>query len=829
MPTFSGTFNYPTTFRTDLNDGFEAGFNVTASGTLALSLKVDAAADALAGFIWGRISGEGTLSNYSLSAVAVSDRNPNAHNGFPHTGGATTTIAGSSFGTPDINGNWTVTGAWGSDLVRFDGNPNGVNTASNGVNLDGTTISGKIKIFTNSLVGSPDVMVDTTLAGPAVPTLYNLAEMSADIEGLGFGPVGWSKIAATLGGTAYKALTYANQDFSEIAITIRGTVSDVINDPFGSFYTYVADLSFLVEPNQIFRNMVATTAELLSSAQLAYPNAHITLTGHSLGGSIAQLVGHASKYSTVAFDAPGAMHLNANLKNELAPALLLGQANMNPGANVDIRVVGDAISLFHQRDAINLVTLHSSGPRVTTVTQMGHNHDIRKILSELAAPGTTIDQGVVEPNFDILGFNPVFPTSKIHSSLKDLEGFSFSVIRAGQDFWIDPNAGTRFVFNDTPSSPAVTSIAFVHDPNIASYRVSSQAGSSWSAPQIVTAGLAASFGAGTHTFRFEALSASGQVISLPDGFIFDATFASAGQVDATLHILNGNPFKSDFNGSFASDILWRRADGMVSVWDDGQIGSAHILASISNQWRIAETGDFDGNGQADILWRNDNGAVSIWDNADIASAHIIANAGVVPNTWHISGTADFDDNGHSDILWRNDNGAVSIWDNGAIGGAHIIANTGVVPNTWHIAGTGDFDGNGHGDILWRNDNGAVSIWDNAAIGSAHIIANAGVVPNTWHIAGTGDFDGNGRSDILWRNDNGAVSIWNDGQIGKAHIIAGAGVVPNSWHIDDTGDFNGNGHSDILWRNDNGAVSIWDDGQIGNAHILATIPNDWHIA
>jgi hypothetical protein len=47
------------------------------------------------------------------------------------------------------------------------------------------------------------------------------------------------------------------------------------------------------------------------------------------------------------------------------------------------------------------------------------------------------------------------------------------------------------------------------------------------------------------------------------------------------------------------------------------------------------TGDFDANGHSDILWHNDNGAVSIWDNGQIGGAHIIANPGIVSNDWHI--------------------------------------------------------------------------------------------------------------------------------------------------------------------------------------------------
>jgi hypothetical protein len=76
----------------------------------------------------------------------------------------------------------------------------------------------------------------------------------------------------------------------------------------------------------------------------------------------------------------------------------------------------------------------------------------------------------------------------------------------------------------------------------------------------------------------------------------------------------------------------------VSIWDNGRIDFAHIVADpgvVSNSWHIADTGDYDGNGRSDILWRNDNGAVSIWDNGDIANAHIIADASAVPSGWHI--------------------------------------------------------------------------------------------------------------------------------------------------------------------------------------------------
>jgi hypothetical protein len=72
----------------------------------------------------------------------------------------------------------------------------------------------------------------------------------------------------------------------------------------------------------------------------------------------------------------------------------------------------------------------------------------------------------------------------------------------------------------------------------------------------------------------------------------------------------------------------------VSIWDNGNINQAHIIANgVDANWHIADVGDYDGNRQSDILWHNDNGNVSIWDDGQIGGAHIIANG--VDTNWHI--------------------------------------------------------------------------------------------------------------------------------------------------------------------------------------------------
>jgi RTX calcium-binding nonapeptide repeat (4 copies)/FG-GAP-like repeat/Lipase (class 3) len=543
MTVFTGTFNYPTTNRLDLGDHDETAFNVSASATVTLSLQVDAAAGALAGSIWGRVTGTGTISNYLLNAVAVNDTDGRDHTGFPHTGTNTQTIADHFQGAPDINIHWwSISG----DSISFDGNYFVDLNASNGLNLAGTQINGKIAIDATGLNGfPPDITRDmtlTTLPGFAVPTLYNLAGMSAWVEGLGPSPNGWPNISSAFGGGV---VTFANQDFSEVVIDIRGTVTSNLSDLFYTFFG--ADSSFVDphdNPTPEFRQLVSNASAVLGQVVAAHPQAHITLTGHSLGGAIAQLLGYASSYSTVAYDAPGAMQLFTQLQNELSVALALGARNTHPEGNVDIRVEGDGVSLIDEGRTINLVTLNSSVQVNEGRFQIPDNHSILLILQELRAPGTTVYQGVFELNSDVANFGSD-AVNALHAILsttqtvaRTSQSLLFPVISAAQHLWIDPSAGTQFVFSNTTSSPAITSVTFLDDPNIASYQVWSQIGDTWSAPQIVAPGIAASFGAGTHAVKFEAFSSTGQPVSLPNGFLFDATFASAGQVNATLQSIN---------------------------------------------------------------------------------------------------------------------------------------------------------------------------------------------------------------------------------------------------------------------------------------------------
>src|SRR5262249_27893954 len=73
--------------------------------------------------------------------------------------------------------------------------------------------------------------------------------------------------------------------------------------------------------------------------------ASITLTGHSLGGLVAQLIGNASGFNTVTFNAPGGGKLRAALQSELSEVTC--DSSPSDGSNIsNIRVSGDVVSLL---------------------------------------------------------------------------------------------------------------------------------------------------------------------------------------------------------------------------------------------------------------------------------------------------------------------------------------------------------------------------------------------------------------------------------------------------------------------------------------------------
>jgi VCBS repeat-containing protein len=301
----------------------------------------------------------------------------------------------------------------------------------------------------------------------------------------------------------FQAFAHANADQSQIVIAIRGTVNDsnnrfleiknLLND-IGTFPTGIVSTGI--------SRMTADAANFLAIVHQQYPNAQITITGHSLGGAIAHLIGKASGYNTIAYNAPGAGALYNNLQKELAPALALGQRNQAPRSNINYHVVGDAISMFGTPigDTSSIVPVNNKSP--DNPIYFLDNHEFNSSVIPDLDPtkngtGTQIKPGLVEGNPSV---NIV---SSILQGIATSTGFgravtSFSLLaNAGLNTWYDPGLGSEFIFSESASSPLISSLTFVDDPDISAFKVWWDTGGQWSLPQTVTAGVAVSFGQGT--------------------------------------------------------------------------------------------------------------------------------------------------------------------------------------------------------------------------------------------------------------------------------------------------------------------------------------------
>jgi VCBS repeat-containing protein len=288
----------------------------------------------------------------------------------------------------------------------------------------------------------------------------------------------------------------------------------------------------------------------------------------------------------------------------------------------------------------------------------------------------------------------------------------------------------------------------------------------------------------------------------------------------------------DFNADGMDDLLWRTADGGVSVWTytGGLVSPLPTLTgSAPLSTTIEGTGDFNGDGTGDILFRSADGHIAEWlmNGTQITAARDV---GTIDASWHVAGTGDFNGDHTDDILFRNDAGQVVTW---SMQGGNIAAikTAGSVGPTSHIQGTGDFNGDGRTDILFRNDDGHVVTWL-MSNGQASAIVDIGSTPASAHIAGTGDFNGDGQTDILFRGDDGHVTEWlmTSGHIASIQDIGSANA---SWNILGTGDVNGDGREDIVWGNGDGHVTVaWllnNAGQLASAQDIGHTPTGAQIA
>jgi T5SS/PEP-CTERM-associated repeat protein len=357
---------------------------------------------------------------------------------------------------------------------------------------------------------------------PSVPTL---ADLSNTVYDPGFGVDGY-----TVANQDSNALIgYFAEEFqkgNQIVVAIRGT-----NNNFGyaQILNLVEDASwFGNSPNSLLTTEVSDAANFLQSVRLNNPSDNITITGHSLGGAVAQLLGNSSGYMAVGFNAPGAQQFETALISALAPAAstkdgVLGRVDEN------FRLHGDQISLAGA----------AIGPQFTVASPFPdnwaswyNNHSMNNLDSQIDAGASFVTQDTPLSLSDLA--TEVLLSSPVGQAIYAV---NLTVSAAAHYFGFDPSGYSTYELTGDANSPDFNSVLLPTAPGVAAYEVSFQnAGASWSVGQTVTPGTTFIVPAGiTATgVQFVAEDNNQNSLALPDGFIFEADFTSAGTFNGTL-------------------------------------------------------------------------------------------------------------------------------------------------------------------------------------------------------------------------------------------------------------------------------------------------------
>lgn len=334
------------------------------------------------------------------------------------------------------------------------------------------------------------------------------------------------------------ARVFSDRAGDNIVLAIAGT--NDLQDWIG------ANPSFLRangRPTGVFRDYTAVASDMLSDLRGAYPDSRITLTGHSLGGAVAELLADASGLDAVVFNAPGAAAAREFLTEELE-----GLSDIaNPGGTGTFshyRVYGDLISTVGEHIA-EPITLEPPIPawqvRAVPFGTAKAMHEISTVHERLFNEAPV--SGDIGPTLaGLLAFS-VGTHIVLSETGRSLGPYGWilpitNVVVGVADFvWVDPQDLDLYHFAVEPGSPYVRTVTFPFLLDVdALFSLETRIDDLWTSLGLFGELETYDFGPeGVDQFRFFISDAfTGLPPAAIDPFAFGLTFASDGILTATL-------------------------------------------------------------------------------------------------------------------------------------------------------------------------------------------------------------------------------------------------------------------------------------------------------
>jgi hypothetical protein len=452
----------------------------------------------------------------------------------------------------------------------------------------------------------------TVTTEPSILTLAKLSDDAYSDSPLGFNG---SPTYHYFGG--YDTLNsigdaYVSDDDSQIIIAFRGTMPIVT---FDGIHNIIADFGFVSgNPSAELQNYASAAALFVQAIQMQYTNANITLTGHSLGGALAQLVGKSSGLTATGFNAPGSASVYPALQNVLNRDWPI-PSSANP--NINYRIDCDQVSLVGTNfPSLTTIASPYSFPVISgtplqyllSVASFVYScHSIDTVISQIAnnsplTSGIPISDTNLTQEFEN-GVQPISTSSS--NSSQSSYNFDFPVndasgllLNAEQT-----SGGSDFVFSESTGSPGITAVDLPALSGVNSFELRSETGATWSNFQSVQPGTQIPFDP-VNGFEFVPLDQNGNPV-IETNLVFGVCFASIGAVSGSFTQLS-----AALNLPFPPLIIGQPANLLATVGSNGIFTVAATSGlPLSYQWQknsvhLMDGGDISGSATTNLTIYN---------------------------------------------------------------------------------------------------------------------------------------------------------------------------------------------------------------------------------